>query len=179
MLRISRLLDYVSRALAIGSSIAVLAIVAVISVDAGSRLTTGRSLAGAVEYAETLMVTVIALGLAEGQRRGTHVSMDLLVVRLRSRTAALWRLATYSAGLTLVVWMAFRGIDLAWQSFLSGEYRFGLRRVVLWPGKAAMAIGLTALAAELARTMIGHLAVIVSGNRANNITRSLEYPKYD
>lgn len=142
---------YTSKALAILSATGVLVIAGIVSGDVLFRLMTGGSIPGALEVTETMLVVVVAFGIAEGQRRGAHVAMEVVIVRIPARIAAFARGLGYLACAALLAWMSYRGIILAFESYESGEYRFGLRRVPLWPSRAALAVGLVVLTLEVVR----------------------------
>lgn len=154
-----------SRIAAIGASIAVVAIMAIITSDAVLRGLTGASFGGAVEYAEILLVVAVALALGGAQREGAHVSVDFVLDRLPRRAAAAIRGAGYVLSFALLVWMLVRCTELAWHSFTTGEARFGLRLVPLWPARAAIVVGLALLTYEVGRQTVLDLRRALVGDR--------------
>lgn len=110
--------------------------------DVVQRGLTGRSLAGVQEVTESLIVAVVWLGFAWAQMTREHVSVNLMTQRLGRRAAAVARLAGQGFVLVLASWMTWRTGVSAWESFVTGEVRFGLLQVPMWPARAAIPLGL-------------------------------------
>jgi TRAP-type C4-dicarboxylate transport system permease small subunit len=145
----------------------VLAMMLVTMVDVLKRTVTGRSLAGAQEVTESLIVAVVWFGFAWAQYTREHVAVDLLTRRLGVRAAAVVRLAGQLTVLGLAGWMMWRTGANAWGSFESGELRFGLLQVPMWPARTAIPLGLLAFvlvvlvdACDQARSLIGRTPTV-------------------
>lgn len=130
--------------------------------DVTRRSVAGKSVPGVVELGEVMMVAIVFLGLGYAESRGAHVSMTLLVNRLRPRTAAM----VNGLGLLLVVgvigWMVYVTADRALESVAVQEYRFGLVRVPVWPARVAVAVGLAVYFLELVFRLLDDLRAVRS-----------------
>lgn len=135
---------FTSAALAILAASCVLVMLVLTGLDIGIRWTTGRSLAGAQEVTEQLMVAVVYLGMAFALQRREHVAVAICTSSLPIRAAAGVRLLGQFLMLALVAWMIWRTGLQAWKAYLIGEVRFGLLQVPVWPARAAIPVGLAA-----------------------------------
>ena len=109
----------------------------------------GRSIAGIIEYNEIVLVALVFLSLANTQRTGDHVSVDLLTRRLPARlTFALRGLGMFVAA-AFLSWMAWRSLQVGLSSLASREYRFGLARVPIWPARLLIPLGLSVLVLQI------------------------------
>lgn len=143
-----------SKALALVSAACVLGIMVLVMLDVSSRLLTGASFPGAIEYSESLLVVSVAFGFAEGQRRKAHVAMEVVTSNVRSRVASTMKCVAYIVSACLVCWMTYESVFLAIESYQSGEARYGSTQIPRWPARAAMALGLAVLAFEIVRDVI-------------------------
>jgi TRAP-type mannitol/chloroaromatic compound transport system permease small subunit len=150
----------VSRALAVVAAATVIGLVTLTGLDVGSRLLTGRSLPGMIEYAEVLMVALVYLGMAEAQRTKVHVSVTLLLIRLTNRQAAMLRLLGSVIVLALISFITYATLGNAVRSFEAGEFRFGITATPVWPARFLIPIGLAALMGELVCDVIDYIAVL-------------------
>lgn len=117
--------------------------------DVTRRLIFGRPIPGVIEVGELLMVGAVFLGIAYTEAREEHVAVTLLVRRLTPRKAALVQLAGLAIVMSTLAWMIVVTGTRAYESFTAGEFRFGLVRIPVWPGRIAIALGLLALLLEL------------------------------
>lgn len=144
-----RLVHQLTQVLAFIAVFCIVAMLLAIVADVTRRTLAGESVPGVVELGEVAMVAIVFLGLGFAERRGSHVSMTLVVRKLPPRTAAI----VNGLGLLLVVavvgWMVWVTTDRALDSFAVKEYRFGLVRVPVWPARIAVAVGLAAYFLEL------------------------------
>lgn len=140
-------------AAAVIASLAVALLAVGMVVDVALRYFVGSGVSGMIEYAATLMVVVVFFGLAQGQRRDEHVGMSFVVDRLpRTPRHVLPIIGLVAMGL-FVAWMTVETAEAAWDSYRSGEFRYGLIRVPLWPAKASIPIGLLLLLGETIRSI--------------------------
>ena len=154
-----RLVDKLSRALALASSIAVLAITVAIVIDVVGRFVWSRPLDGASEFAVTALIAVVFLGLARAQRTGGNFRVDLVIRLLPASLAwvleALWRVL--AAG--LVALLAWLSVTEAIHSTATGEATFGTVSFPVWPARIILAFGLCVLFVqimiEIARLCMG------------------------
>lgn len=138
---------------AVIASLAVALLAVGMAVDVALRYFVGSGVAGMIEYAATLMVVVVFFGLAQGQRRDEHVGMSFVVDRLPRTPRYLLPIIGLVAMGLFAVWMTVETAEAALRSYRSGEFRFGLIRVPLWPSKASIPIGLLLLLGETIRSV--------------------------
>lgn len=115
-------------------------------------------LPGVVEITETLLVSVIFLGMAYSLQTGRHVAVDILTTRLphRGRIAAQLIALTFT-GLVFGL-IAWRGTVAAVDSVDFMEIAPGLLPVPIWPAKIALAFGAWITLLECLRQLIRLLA---------------------
>ena len=137
-----------------------------ISLDVFNRVVTGRSIRGAFEAVELLLVLIVFLGIAYAERSGAHVRVRLLTTKLAPTFAEVTRLFGNLVALGIVAWMAYESGFAAQRSVATGEFRMGLVAFPIWPGRIAVAIGLTLLTVEFGLTVarsVGRLVRLRSG----------------
>lgn len=108
----------------------------------------GRSLLGTIELSEVLLVLVVALGAAHAQRAGAHVSTDLVTSRFAPTTGAVIRVTGMVVAAGFLLWTAWASAERGWESFESGESRFGITDVPVWPARVVLPVGLALLALQ-------------------------------
>lgn len=101
----------------------------------------GRSVPGVIEGAEVILVIAVFLGLGLAQRDDIHVSTSLVVDRVPRRIGLILRVFGLLVLAAFLVWAVWASGRAALQSFTTNEFRFGMIRVPLWPGRTAIAIG--------------------------------------
>jgi TRAP-type C4-dicarboxylate transport system permease small subunit len=120
-------------------------VMGLISSDVLARSLTGRGIPGAIEYSEVAMVGLVFLALGYAQVTDSNVGVSYFLDRLPERARFVVRLIGLLAAMVVVAWMAYLTGLGAIESFLSGEYRFGLAEVPVWPARATIPIGLILL----------------------------------
>lgn len=165
-----RVLQLGSTAAENAAGLAVLALMTGTTLDVISRATLGKSLSGVIEVSETLIVIVVFGAIAYAQRAGAHVSTSLIVDRLPATAARLVTSVGLIALVVFLIWISFATFEAAIDSYQTGEYRFGLVRIPIWPSKLAICIGVTLLLFEA----IGEL--ILSFNTGNAAKARSESP---
>lgn len=108
----------------------------------------GRSLLGTIELSEVLLVLVVALGAAYAQTVGAHVSTDLVTSRFPPTAGAAIRVAGMLVAAGFLLWTAWASAERGWESFESGESRFGITEVPVWPARLVLPLGLALLAVQ-------------------------------
>lgn len=140
------LLDALSRRIsgvtAIIASLCTFALAIAITTDVVSRMVTGRSLPGLVEVSETLLVMLVFLGMAFTSYTGGQIAVDLVTGSLPRRISAWVRSVGDVITLALLVWLVSATYTRTIDSFLGGEFKFGLVHWPLWPARASIVIGL-------------------------------------
>lgn len=130
-----------------GAGISLLMLVTVY--DVTRRALVGSGVPGALEYSEILLVIVVFLGFGLAQQTGAHIRTSLVTSRLRPAVSRWVRITGMAPCLLVAIWMAYGTAERAWASYVSGEYRFGLAEVAMWPGRAAVAVGLATLVLQM------------------------------
>lgn len=108
----------------------------------------GRSLLGTIELSEVLLVLIVALGAAYAQKTGAHVSTDLVTSRFAPATAAAIRVGGMLVAAGFLFWTAWASAERGWEAFESGESRFGITSVPVWPARLVLPLGLALLAVQ-------------------------------
>lgn len=136
------------------AGIAIVLIMVGTCTDVTLRAVANSGIAGVVESSEILLVATVFLGLAMMQAEGRNVATHIVVDRLGPRTRRALAIGTTIVSLLFTTSLAWSAVDRAIESIASGEYRFGLVPVPLWPGRTAMAIGSVLLALQLVRQLV-------------------------
>jgi TRAP-type transport system small permease protein len=151
--------ERLSRALALASSAAVLAITIAIVIDVVGRYLWSVPLSGASEFAVTALVAVVFLGLARSQRTGGNFRVDLVIRMLPTSISrgleVLWRLLA----VVFVAVLSWLSIREAIHATTIGESTFGTVVFPVWPARIILAFGfcvlLLQLVVEIVRLCIG------------------------
>lgn len=118
--------------------------------DVGRRDLEGHGVKGVVEISEVLLAIVAFLGMLGAQLNGQHIKSPIVTNRLPDRSAHLTRAVGSLLACGLAAWATWLTVGVAKNSIASGEYRFGLVQVPLWPAKVAIPLGLGCFALALA-----------------------------
>ncbi|SDS14387.1 TRAP transporter small permease [Agrococcus carbonis] len=122
--------------------------------DVAMRKLSGRGVPGTLEYSEVLLVIAVFLAIAAAQARGYHVNTMVLTQALPLRVRRWVELVGAIVGAVVVATMAIVSVEAALVSFQTGEYRFGLAHVPIWPARVALAIGLVLFVFEYIRSSL-------------------------
>jgi TRAP-type C4-dicarboxylate transport system permease small subunit len=160
---VSKRISSIAAILAAGCTIA---LALAITADALVRFITGRSLLGMVELSETLLVAIVFLGLSYCGYVGAHITMNLVTAALPPRVAAWARVLAYSLVVALVVWMLYATGMRAWDSFVGGEFKFGLVQWPLWPARSLIAAGILISIPVFLLTLLSNLLVALRKREA-------------
>lgn len=123
------------------AGIGIMCLILLTTLDVLWRNLMGRSIPGAFEYTEVILVAAVFLSLAWTQRVNAHVSVEIVTNAMPSTIRHLVQAAGLAVAAILLCWMALESGKAAWQSYTSGEFRFGLTRVPIWPARFAVSIG--------------------------------------
>ncbi len=140
-----KLIRGIARTLAVLSATAIVVMVIAITIDVFVRNTTGASLGGMIEIAETAMVTAVAFGLAWAGVNGEHVAVTLLTDRFgpkmaRATNVFVWVLTAFYTG-----WLSYSNILNSIEATQLGEIRFGLVQWPMYPMRWVLTIGFISL----------------------------------
>ena len=154
-----KLIRGIARTLAVLSAAAIVIMVIAISIDVFVRNTTGGSLGGMIEIAETAMVTAVAFGLAWAGVNGEHVAVTLVTDRFGPRLAKITNIFVWVVVAAYTAWLSWANILRSIDSWQSQETRFGLVQWPMYPMRWVLTLGFISLFAvalvNLIRTLGG------------------------
>lgn len=161
-----------STSLALLSTLSVFFIMLSISVDVFRRNVVGGSVPGLVEYNEIVLVGLVYLSMAYAQHSGAHISSEVVSRYLPYRV----RHAVTAIGLAVVTlilcWLVYVAGSEAWTSFQSGEYRFGLARVPVWPARVTIPVGMGVLVVVLVLEIVDNVKEAIRGGEDVDIIQA-------
>lgn len=99
------------------------------------------TLGGTLEVSEVLLVFLVFAGVAYAQQAGDHVSTDLVTARLPDRVAAVIRTVGLVVAAAVILWLAWASLERGLASMETGEARFGIRSVPIWPARLMVPVG--------------------------------------
>lgn len=114
----------------------------------------GASLPGVIEVATFALVGASFLALADTFRHNIHIRISVLTQHLPPkvrRIAELWSLAVAAV---ISLWLAFWGIDMAWEAYTYGDKSNGLLAIPLWIPQGIMTLGIILLAISVIEEFI-------------------------
>lgn len=116
-----------------------------ISTDVFYRVFYRKSLAGLLEISETALVAAVFLGMAYTALTNSHVSVDLLTVRVKPKLARIFVLISWILVVVVVGWMVYATFLRAMHSTEEGEVRMGLIAWPLYPTRWIIVVGLVTM----------------------------------
>jgi len=154
-----KLIRGIARTLAVLSAAAIVVMVIAIAIDVFVRNTTGASLAGMIEIAETAMVTAVAFGLAWAGVNGEHVAVTLVTDRFGPGLAKATNIFVWLVVAAYTAWLGWANILRSMDSWGSKETRFGLVQWPMYPMRWVLTLGIISLfvvaLVNLVRTLKG------------------------
>lgn len=119
-----------------------------------------------------LMCATIFLALAYTLAEGGHIRVDLIIVRLHKRARWWAELAILLVSLVITGYLAVAVVDLAWESFVTGDRSDGTLPIPYVIPQGAMATGVIILFIRLIDEIVhlvrtgtpAHLKHLKSGN---------------
>jgi TRAP-type mannitol/chloroaromatic compound transport system permease small subunit len=123
------------------SALLLVIIMFLITIDVLSRYLLGRPVKGAYEITEMLFLSVVFLGLSYTQIYKGHVKVEFLVSRFSQQIQLYLDITMLIISFILYILLVWQGIEGFWESFQSGEYRWGLIKLPLWPVKFIIPFG--------------------------------------
>ncbi|OAV62859.1 TRAP transporter small permease [Enteractinococcus helveticum] len=145
---------WVSLPLGVISGFLVVVLMAITVADVISRSSGGSAIPGVLEYSEILMVAVVFLALPAAQNRGFHIRTSLLTNILPPHVSRILIIAGSVVGILAIAALAWVSVGNTITSFTTGEYRFGLTKVEIWPARAFLAVGIIAYSVEYVRSAV-------------------------
>lgn len=128
---------------ALGSASAVLIVLLMIltTADVLLRYSLNRPIKGAYEISEVFFLAAVFLGLAYTQQSRGHVRVELLINRLPPAAALALETTMLLLALFIYGLLGWQGLNAFLHSVVSGEFRFGLIRIPMWPARLMIPLG--------------------------------------
>ncbi len=149
--------DSVNNILAGMSCALAILIMLAVSTEVFIRSSLGISFTGLLETIEFSLLWMTFLGTAWLLRKGGHVNIDLILVRLNSKSRALLNVVT--SGIAGVVFgiITWYTVQLTWQDYQSHYILATSMEPLKWPVEAIIPIGCFLLFIQLLRIAYGHV----------------------
>ena len=152
--------------LALVSGVLILGLMFLTVADVALRKFFASGVPGAVELNEVMLVAVVFLALMAAEMTDTNVRTPLLTERLPDRWANLAHVIGYLPAIAFLGWATYvtgiEGID----SWLRGDFRFGLIFVPIWPAKLVVPIGLAGLTVAVVIKFVQALVNLITARPA-------------
>jgi len=147
------------------SAAVILTIMTLTTVDVIGRYILGSPLKGNVEISEILFLSAVYLGLSYTHLFREHVGVDLLISHFSKRTRLF--LETIMLLLALLTYgvLAWRGVGAFWTSVETGEYRWGLISIPLWPARLMIPLGVSALCLKFIAEIVRNISKFLVENK--------------
>ena len=147
-------IELASRAIAIASTVMLMTVTVV---DVTMRTISGRGIPGAIEITEVFLVVAAYFGLMTAARDGTHIAATLVTDRLPTGAALVLRVTAGAISAATLGVMIYATAMRAITATTSGEFRFGLVSVPIWPARIAIVLGLAGLTIAVVAQIVGRL----------------------
>lgn len=163
----SRGLEKVIHVLGTLAAVLIVTIMILTTSDVIGRYVIGSPLKGGVEISEILFLSAVYLGLSYTQLFREHVGVDLFISHLSSRTRLM--LETIMLFLALLTYglLAWRGAGAFWTSVSTGEYRWGLISIPLWPARLMIPLGVSVLCLKFIAEIVLNLRKLFEMKKTN------------
>jgi len=153
----SRGLEKVIRIFGAAGAAFILAIMVLTTIDVVGRYVIGSPLKGSVEISEILFLSAVYLGLSYTHLFREHVGVDLFVSRLSQRTRLVLETIMLLLALFTYGVLAWRGAGAFWTSLETGEYRWGLISIPLWPARLMIPLGVSTLSLKFIAEIVRNI----------------------
>lgn len=148
------LIHLLARILALGSLVGMVAVLLLVTYDVAMRQTNRPGLTGVVEYVEIALALTVFFALGESERRRSHVSVDVVLSRLKGKAYTIVRVAGGVTAALVAILLAWASWDVLADSLARGEYKLGLVSIPMWPARTAVFAGFLVLALEQVVTAV-------------------------
>ena len=163
-----RWLERIIVVLGIISTVLIIILMSLTTMDVVLRYIFGSPIKGAYEVSEMFFLAAVFLGLAYTQLFREHVNADLLVSRLSKRTNLILETIMLLLALFIYALFSWKGMGAFWSSFIEGEYRWGLIRIPLWPARLMIPLGVSVLCLRfIGEIVINFRKLFSQGNGAS------------
>lgn len=152
MFRVGRIaaagIHLLARAFAVIALVGLVFVMLIMCYDVLMRNLDRPGVIGIVEYVEVGLILTVFFALGETERRRRHVSVDLLMGRLKGWSYTALRITAGVVAALIAVLLAWASWDALASSLARGEYKLGLVSIPMWPARLAVFIGFLVLAME-------------------------------
>lgn len=155
-----------SSILSILAGVAIVGLMLITVIDVVLRKFFSSGFPGAIEINEIALVVVVFLAMMSAEMYSVHVRTPILTERVGARAANILHIVGLTPAVVFLTWMTIRTGQEAVKSLASGEFRFGIVNIPLWPGKVAVAIGIAGLTIAIAIKLALALRNLVKGRAA-------------
>ncbi len=166
--RSESLLEASRRVLGLGTNVALLAIMAAVSLDAVLRYAFNRPIVGVLEGVELLLVFAVFASLARTQAEGGHIAIGVLTERLGARGRAGLQIITRLLGLSLFATMTWASGGMAWRSWQMDEFSAGIIAFPVYPSRIMVTLGCFLLCLQLLFELAEAVATVRTSRGGNN-----------
>lgn len=143
-------------------ALALLALVAVISVDVLMRYVFDNPIAGAGEICRLLFVWSVLLGASGACRRKLHVGFEMLAARLRARSGAAVGAVLSAVAIAVLVCVVYLGVRITEDSSARTMELLDLPYAVV---TAAVPVGAALMTFRFAEVLVADLRTLFTGER--------------
>jgi TRAP-type C4-dicarboxylate transport system permease small subunit len=146
-------------------TVCILLLMILTTADVVLRYILGTPLKGAFEISEMLMLSSVFLGMAYTQSLHEHINADFLVSRLSKRTNLLLETVLLLPALLIYALLAWQGTIFFIDSLRTGEYRWGLLRIPLWPARLMVPLGASFLCIRFIGEIVINFRKLLNWNK--------------
>lgn len=127
------------------SAVLIIAIMMITVVDVILRYFLRAPLRGSYEMSEIFFLSSVFLGAAYTHSFRAHVNVELLVSHLSSKVNLILETCMFLIALAIYVLFTWQGTEAFLKSLGTGEYRWGLIQIPLWPARLMIPVGVCVL----------------------------------
>ena len=139
------LIGRINRWLATFAVVLIFVMMLTITADVCMRYFFNSPIIGTVELNRTLLVIVVFFSLGYAQKRKRHINVELFSHLLPSKTRLFTELVQLLLACGVIFLVSYESIIIAYNSTIESEVEAGIMNFPLWPGRIAMAVGLSML----------------------------------
>ncbi|MBC7134784.1 MAG: TRAP transporter small permease [Oceanibaculum nanhaiense] len=153
----SRMLRWLEWIAIAGGAVCSVAIMTIVGADVFARYALNRPIAWSYDLISLFLLTgVFYLSLADTQRSGEHMAVDIVHNLASSRQRHAMYAISYALALPVVWLMMMGNIRSARRAFLNNEVLMGAVAWPTWVASFIVAVGLALLLLRLAHSFAGH-----------------------
>lgn len=152
--RLDRVLGQISSVSAVISGVLLMVVMLMTIFDIIQRKFLSTSVGGIIELSTLLMAFVVYAAIGYAQRTGRHVSMTLVVDRLRPKAGRGLNAVGMLLALFITGWLVLATGEAAWESFQSHEMSYGAVSYTEWPYRAVVSLGLALFFFEMLASLL-------------------------